>query len=182
MTDKKAEVVEQIQGLLSDEQWKAMTTKDALAYWIALPFSLRVPKKQKDLAAIMGVSEEMLCKIKRHEEFNALVIEYRKVFFKQFTSNIINALKNAAEGGDMKAAKLFLQYVEDFREVTRQETQKTERREFVFIIGEDRWTELRKKLKENFEKQEYKYLQHQKISLKEDEEAEEAEIIEERED
>jgi len=170
------------QEIVTPEQWKSMTTKDALAYWTAIPSKIREPALQKDLAEILGVSQERLCQIKREDEFHAQVNEYRKVFFKQFTSNIIDGLRKNAEGGDHKAAKLFLQYVEDFKETTRSETEKVERQEFVFILGEVKWGELRKKLQENVEFKELKYLEYQKIESKEEEdeeeEAEEAEICE----
>jgi len=121
-----------------------MTTKDALAYWLALPTRHRTPPRQKDLAELLGVSEERLCQIKREEGFLDTVMEYRKTFFKQFTSDIIAALAATAQQGNDRAAKLFLQYVEDFKETTRQERESLERKEFVFMLGEDKLSELRK--------------------------------------
>ena len=172
----------EIQEIITIEQWKAMTTKEALAYWLAIPSKIRTPSKQKELAEILGVSQERLCQIKKEDGFHEQVNEYRKVFFKQFTSDIIDALRKKAESGDHKSGKLFLQYVEDFKETTRQESEKVERREFVFVLGEDKWGELRKKLQENIEFKELKYLEHQKVESKEEEdeeeEAEEAEICE----
>ena len=171
-----------IQEIVTPEQWRAMTTKDALAYWTAIPSKTRTPSTQKDLAEILGVSQERLCQIKREEEFHKQVNEYRKLFFKQFTSNIIDGLRKSAEHGDHKSAKLFLQYVEDFKETTRSESEKVEKKEFVFVLGEAKWGELRKKLQENVEFKELMYLDYQKIEeeeeAKEEEEAEEAEICE----
>jgi len=171
-----------IQEIVTSEQWRAMTTKDALAYWTAIPSKTRTPSTQKDLAEILGVSQERLCQIKREEEFHTQVNEYRKVFFKQFTSNIIDGLRKSAEKGDHKSAKLFLQYVEDFKETTRQESENVERKEFVFVLGEAKWAELQKKLQENIEFKELMYLDYQKIEeeegAKEGEEAEEVEICE----
>jgi len=168
----------EVQEIITPEQWKAMTTKDALAYWLAIPSKTRTPSKQKELAEILGVSQERLCQIKNEEGFPDQVNEYRKIFFKQFTSNIINALRMSAEGGDHKAAKLFLQYVEEFKETTRSESEKIERKEFVFILGPAKWTELQKKLQENIEQEELKYLTFEKTEPEEAEEAEEAEICE----
>ena len=165
-----------IQEIVTPEQWRAMTTKDALAYWTAIPSKTRTPSTQKDLAEILGVSQERLCQIKREEEFHTQVNEYRKLFFKQFTSSIIDSLRKKAESGDHKAAKLFLQYVEDFKETTRSESEKVEKKEFVFVLGEAKWGELRKKLQENVEFKELMYLDYQKIE--EEEGAEEAEICE----
>lgn len=127
---------------------KGMTTKDALAYWLALPSKHRNPVNQKGLAQLVGVSEERLCQIKREEGFMDSVMEYRKIFFKQFTSDIIEAMADTARQGNERAAKLFLQVVEDFKETTRQEKESLERKEFVFMLGEDRLTELRKLIAE----------------------------------
>ena len=168
-----------IQEIVTPEQWKSMTTKDALAYWTAIPSKTRTPSTQKDLAEILGVSQERLCQIKRGEEFHKQVNEYRKLFFKQFTSNIIDGLRKSAEDGDHKSAKLFLQYVEDFKETTRSESEKVERKEFVFVLGEAKWDELKKKLQENVEFKELMYLDYQKIE--EEEGAEEEEVAEEAE-
>lgn len=129
-------------------EFKGMTTRDALAYWTALPAKTRNPATQKELAAILGVSEERLCQIKRDEDFKAQVMEYRKTFFRQFTSDVIQALVNVARAGNERAAKLFLQYVEDFQETSKQTIEKSETRRFVFELGEAKLQELRGHLKE----------------------------------
>ena len=125
-----------------------MTTRDALAYWTALPAKTRNPATQKKLAAILGVCEERLCQIKREPEFQGQVMEYRKTFFKQFTSDVIQSLVNVAKLGNERAAKLFLQYIEDFQESSKQTIEQTETRKFVFELGEAKMQELRGKLKE----------------------------------
>jgi len=127
---------------------QGMTTRDALAYWTALPAKTRNPATQKELAALLKVSEERLCQIKRDEHFKALVMEYRKTFFRQFTSDIIESMVQAAKGGNERAAKLYLQYVEDFQESSKQTIEKTEVRRFVFELGEQKLQELRGHLKE----------------------------------
>jgi len=133
---------------VNPDELKGMNTRDALAYWIALPVKTRNPATQKELAALIGVSEERLCQIKREEEFKAQVMEYRKTFFRQFTSDVIQSLVNVAKTGNERAAKLFLQYVEDFQESSRQTIEKTEVRRFVFELGEQKLQELRGQLKE----------------------------------
>jgi hypothetical protein len=125
-----------------------MTTRDALAYWIALPMKSREPATQKELATLLNVSEERLCQIKRDESFKAQVMEYRKTFFRQFTSDIIQAQVEAAKLGNERAAKLFLQYIEDFQESTKQTVEKTEVRRFVLEIGAEKMEQLRGQLKE----------------------------------
>lgn len=181
MTEEKGNTKpeEEAQAVLTPEFWKSMTTKEALSYWVAIPKKIRIPETQKELAEILDVSQERLCQIKKEDGFNEQVNEYRKIWFKQFTSNIIEALRKSAEKGDHKAAKLFLQYIEDFKETTRQEQTKTERKEFVFVLGEAKWEELRKKLRENIELQGLKYLEHKKVEPEEEADGtEEAEICE----
>ena len=69
--------------------------------------------------------------------------------------------------------------MEDFKETTRSESEKVERKEFVFVLGEAKWDELKKKLQENVEFKELMYLDYQKIE--EEEGAEEEEVAEEAE-
>jgi len=125
------------------DQLKGMNTREALAYWLALPTKARNPRTQKGLAELMGVSEERLCQIKRDPEFQTQVQDFRKDFFRQFTSNVIEAVKKSAIRGNDKAAKLFLQYVEDFKETTKQEQSRIERREFVFMLPDEKLAELK---------------------------------------
>jgi len=137
-----------------------MSTRQSLAYWLALPTKFRNPATQKALAELLGVSEERLCHLKRDDKLIAQVDGYRKIFFKQFTSNIILAIKNKAEDGDPRAQKLWLQYVEDFKETTRQEQDTKITREFVFLIEDKKREELLEIIKKEKEK---KYLTYEKI-------------------
>lgn len=130
------------------DELRGMTTRDALAYWIALPSKVRNPATQKGLAALLEVSEERLCQIKRDNNFKAQVMEYRKTFFKQFTSDVIQSLVNIAKTGNERAAKLFLQYIEDFQESSKQTIEKTEVRKFVFELSAEKLQQLRDHLKE----------------------------------
>jgi hypothetical protein len=132
---------------VNPDEFKGMTTREALAYWLALPTKVRNPASQKELAAILDVSEERLCQIKRDPKFKDDVMEYRKTFFKQFTSDVIDSLVKVAKTGNERAAKLFLQYVEDFQETSMQKIEKTERREFVFHLPEKKLDELRQEIR-----------------------------------
>jgi len=134
--------------VVKDNAFEGMSTKDALAYWIALPMQHRNPDTQKKLASVLQVSEERLSQIKREPEFQQQVMEYRKTFFKQFTSDIIEALAKTAKSGNERAAKLFLQYIEDFTESSKQIIDKTETRKFVFQLSQERLEKLRGELKE----------------------------------
>lgn len=150
--------------------FKQFNTRTALAYWLAMPQNHKQPRTQKELAKILGVSEERLCQIKREDAFFDMVTEYRKEYFKQFTSNILEGCRREAEKGDAKNAKLFLQYVEDFKETTRQEQQRTDRKEFVMLIAPEKMEEL-----QEFLNQEKKlmaksrgYLEHKPIRDKDE--------------
>jgi hypothetical protein len=158
------------------DDFKGMTTRDALAYWTALPAKVRNPATQKELAALLGVSEERLCQIKRDEAFKAQVMEYRKTFFRQFTSDIIESMVKAAKGGNERAAKLYLQYVEDFQESSKQTIEKTEVRRFVFELGEQKLQELRGELKKMKRLKEGEYVDAELIEeVKDDAEKESVE-------
>ena len=132
---------------IDPESFRLMTTREALAYWSALPTKARVPATQKGLASLMNVSEERLCQIKREESFKEEVMEYRKTFFRQFTSDVIHSLVQVAKMGNERAAKLFLQYVEDFQETSKQTIEKTETRKFVFELPPGKMQELRDTIK-----------------------------------
>lgn len=137
---------------IDPESLRHMTTREALAYWLALPTKARMPVTQKDLASLMNVSEERLCQIKRDKEFQDEVMEYRKTFFRQFTSDVIASLVAVAKLGNERAAKLFLQVVEGFQETTKQQIEKTETRKFVFELPAEKMQELRdtiKRLRQN---------------------------------
>jgi hypothetical protein len=130
------------------DELRGMTTRDALAYWLALPTKTRNPATQKELASLLNVSEERLCQIKRDKKFQEQVQEYRKTFFKQFTSDIIDALKVSATKGNDRSAKLFLQVVEDFQETSKQKIEKTEVKRFVFQLPPKKLDELRQKIRQ----------------------------------
>jgi len=149
-----------IEDFYNPEQFKKMGTRDALAYWLALPLKFRNPPTQKKLAELLGVSQERLCHLKRDDKLLNQVGEYRKVFFKSFTSDIILAIRDKANDGDPRAQKLWLQYVEDFKETTRQEQDTKITREFVFLIDDKKREELLDIIKTEKEK---KYLTYEKI-------------------
>jgi len=155
---------------VNSDEFLGMTTRDALAYWTALPAKTRNPATQKELAVLLGVCEERLCQIKRDEAFKAQVMEYRKTFFRQFTSDVIQSLVNIAKAGNERAAKLFLQYVEDFQESSKQTIEKTEVRRFVFELGEQKLQELRGHLKELKRLKEGEYVEAGIVEEKADEE------------
>lgn len=150
----------EIEDFYSPEQFKKMSTRDALAYWLALPSKFRNPPTQKKLAELLSVSQERLCHLKRDNKLIVQVDEYRKIFFKQFTSNIILAIKIKAEGGDPRAQKLWLQYIEDFKETTKQEKDVKVTREFVFLIDDKKREELLNIIEKEKQK---KYLTYERI-------------------
>jgi hypothetical protein len=122
--------------------WKQYTTREALTRWLALPDKHRIPPTQKDLAEILDVTQERLSRIKQEAGFFEEVDKYRRMYFKEFTSTIISAIVDKAKAGDPRAQKLFLQYVEDWKETTRQEQDIHERREFVFMLSPEKYSEL----------------------------------------
>jgi hypothetical protein len=129
---------------IDSEALTKMTTREALAYWLSVPSKVRNPHNQKGLAALLNVSEERLCQIKRDPKFQNTVQTYRKEFFRQFTSDVMESLvESATDGGNERAAKLFLQVVEDFQESTKQEQVRTEVRTFVLELPEAKLRELR---------------------------------------
>lgn len=154
---------------IDPESFRLMTTREALAYWSALPTKARVPGTQKELASLMNVSEERLCQIKREESFKEEVMEYRKTFFRQFTSDVIHSLVQVAKLGNERAAKLFLQYVEDFQETSKQTIEKTETRKFVFELPPAKMQELRDTIKRLRKNKDGTYVaelgEHEEISV-----------------
>jgi len=123
--------------------WKELTPKEALIAWLALPTAHRLPKMQKELAALVGVSEETMSRYKKEDGFFDEVDKRRNVYFKEFyTSNVIQAIAEKACEGDPRAQKLYLQKVEEWKETTRQETDIKERREFVLMLPPEKLTEL----------------------------------------
>ena len=154
-----------VEDFYNPNEFKKMGTRDALAYWLALPTKFRNPPTQKELAELLGVSQERLCHLKKDDKLLHQVGEYRKVFFKQFTSNIILAIKDKAEDGDPRAQKLWLQYVEDFKETTKQEKDIKTTREFVFLIDEKKREELLEIIEKEKEK---KYLTYERVKEEEE--------------
>ena len=123
--------------------WKAYNTKEALTRWLALPDKHRIPATQRELAEVLGITQERLSRIKQEAGFFEEVDKYRRLYFKEFTSTIIfSIVDKATKAGDPRAQKLFLQYVENWKETTRQEQDIHERREFVFMLSPEKYTEL----------------------------------------
>lgn len=159
-TRKKA----QITG--SDTQiLKGMSTREALAYWLAIPTKARNPASQKELAHLLGVSEERLCQIKRDPKFNDSVQLYRKEFFKNFTSDILESLRATALDGNERAAKLFLQVVEDFKETTKQEQERRETKTFVLQLPEGKLNELRELMQQIKQEKAREYLDAEVVEV-----------------
>ena len=136
--------------LYNPECWKELTPREALMAWFALPTSHRLPRTQKELAQIVGVAEETMSRFKKEDGFFDEVDRRRKIYFKEFyTSNIIQAIADKACDGDPRAQKLYLQYAEDWKETTRQETDIKERREFVLMLPQEKLEELFGMIKES---------------------------------
>jgi len=97
---------------LYDPTGEDLSTKKKLAKWIAVPKSFREHKTQKELAKALDITEVRLSQIKWEEGFWNLVNEYRKEFFKNETSEVVQAIfTKATKGEDPRAQKLFLQLI-----------------------------------------------------------------------
>jgi len=89
--------------------------------FMALPYVMR---KQEfgfnllgDFAKKYGVDRSTLSLWQRDEKFQKEVDKYRKVWFKERTPNVIQALyKRIISEGKAPEAKLWLQYIEDWKE------------------------------------------------------------------
>ena len=86
--------------------------------WIALPSKIRKPKTQKELANELGVDNATLSDWKKVEGFWDKVKELRKLWVQDKVSNILSGLYNKALKGDTSAAKMLLEYANEFTEVT----------------------------------------------------------------
>jgi len=77
--------------------------------WIATPQYLREPKFQKDLAELIGVSEDTLTDWKRHPQFPLLLQSKISAWIKERVPDVIGALyETASAKGESKEVELFL--------------------------------------------------------------------------
>jgi len=143
--------------------WKQYNTREALTRWLALPDKHRIPATQRELAEILGITQERLSRIKQDPGFFEEVDKYRRLYFKEFTSTIIASIVDKAKAGDPRAQKLFLQYVEDWKETTRQEKDIHERREFVFMLSPEKYTELLGIIQEKKTLEAKRYIEIEKV-------------------
>ena len=60
--------------------WKAYNTKEALTRWLALPDKHRIPATQRELAEVLGITQERLSRIKQEAGFFEEVDKYRRLF------------------------------------------------------------------------------------------------------
>ena len=119
----------------SNEYFKQIKNKkNAFIEWLALPTEYKEPKTQEHLGRILNISRVSLWKYTKKEGFSDKVTIRRRAFFKQYTSDIIEAIKTKAIEGDPRAQKLFLQVVEEWEETTKQKIERQERREVIFGV------------------------------------------------
>ena len=136
--------------------------------WFALPTAHRLPRTQKELAQIVGVAEETMSRFKKEDGFFDEVDKRRKIYFKEFyTSNIVQAIADKACDGDPRAQKLYLQYAEDWKETTRQETDIKERREFVLMLPQEKLEELFGMIKQSRQLGAKEYIEAEVVETKE---------------
>ena len=86
--------------------------------WMGLPMNLREPRNQKELAKKIGVDDATLSDWKKIEGFWDEVRKLRRVWVQGKVSNILLGLYGKALKGDVGAAKMLMEYSNEFVEVS----------------------------------------------------------------
>ena len=85
--------------------------------WIALPKELREPNTQTELSKHFGVGQDTLSEWKKRKGFWDEVVEHRKSWTKEKTSDVIYALyKRIIETGSAAESKLWFQIIDNWSE------------------------------------------------------------------
>lgn len=104
--------------------------------WCAIPDALKEPKTQKELALLINVEQGTLSDWKKRPEYYDLVRDEMRRWGKGKTQNIIGALyRKAVQEGNAQEAKLWFQFIEDWKEKTEQESKNIH---YVITRGEHR--------------------------------------------
>ena len=82
------------------------------AHDMALPRAHR--RNQEELAIDLGVDRSTLSRWKKNRRVLILVKELMKRYFVDDLPDILNAMKVEAKAGNVQAAKLVIEYVEDY--------------------------------------------------------------------
>lgn len=86
--------------------------------WMSLPANSREPKTQKELAQKLGVDYATLSDWKKVDGFWDEVKKRRKVWVREKVSNILLGLYGKALKGDTAAARMLMEYADEFVEVS----------------------------------------------------------------
>ena len=84
--------------------------------WMTLPTDLRVPKTQEKLAQELGVDSATLSDWKKVDGFWNEVRKRRKNWIQEKMSNVLLGVYSKALKGDTLAAKLLMEYADEFIE------------------------------------------------------------------
>jgi len=67
-----------------------------------------------DVCRELGVERRALTKWKNHPKFTAMVNQMNREYFATYIPDVINAVKDQALAGNIRAAEMFMKWVSDF--------------------------------------------------------------------
>jgi hypothetical protein len=88
-----------------------------LLHYVMLPKALR-PKRNFIMAKI-GISQDQYYVWLRDEKFNFARRDFLREYFKDDIPDVLMAMKDEALAGNERAARLFLEYVDDFNKTAK---------------------------------------------------------------
>lgn len=120
--------------------------------WTATPSKLRVPLTQKELGEQLGVHETTFSEWKKRKDFWLNVRDKIKDWAKSKTADIIDAVYQGAldvgEKGQASNARLWLQWVDDWEEKVKVETDSSDEVKKIAEQTQNIYSDFKKTLDE----------------------------------
>lgn len=122
--------------------------KIQFAHYLALPKAKR--PKLEEMAINLGVNHTTLWRWKKNKRVLTLAKELMKRYFVDDLADILEAMKTKALQGDTQAARLVIEYIEDYMKAKKEVSNNTQVN--IFVSKEDvqaRIKQLKEKIIDN---------------------------------